>query len=217
MNIRGRIIGVDESGKGDFFGPLVVAGCLASDSERALLAELGVRDSKLIAENKLLSIDRELRAHLVHAVVVMMPAEYNRRYQEIRNLNKLLAQGHAQVIKDILDQHPADLAVSDKFGKDERLETALTERQIVLPIRQIVRGEAIPQVAAASIIARAEFVRRLKDLSETYRTTIPKGAGPQVDLAGRKLVAEHGAEVLSEVAKIHFKNYHRVLNPSLFG
>ncbi|MCP4684526.1 MAG: ribonuclease HIII [bacterium] len=214
---HGRIVGIDESGKGDFFGPLVVAGCLAADEDLAFLAELGVRDSKKIAEKKLLSIDERLRARFTHRVVIFAPEEYNRLYDQIRNLNKLLAMGHARAITGVLEQAEADMAVSDKFGKDERLETALAESDCRLPVKQMVRGEAVPQVAAASIIARAEFVRQMARLSKEYGETIPKGASSAVDAAGRKLVSRLGPEVLPKLAKLHFKNRQRVLTPDLFA
>lgn len=221
MNLTGRIIGVDESGKGDFFGPLVVAGCLVSDNDIQALSDLGVRDSKRLTDNRILSLDKTLRDHFPHAVVVFTPEDYNRYYERIRNLNKLLAEGHARAIIGVARRLEAgqpgpDLAVSDKFGKDERLEDALARFDCHIPVRQIVRGEAVPAVAAASIIARAEFVKQMKMLSETVGTSLPKGAAAQVDEAGRKLVATHGSEVLLRVAKVHFKNYQRVINPDLF-
>lgn len=216
MVLNGRIIGIDESGKGDFFGPLVVAGCLACDDDLALLKELGVRDSKKIAEKKLLSIDEHLRSRMIHQVVVFPPEEYNREYDRIRNLNKLLAMGHARAIAGVLEQAEADMAVSDKFGKDERLETALSDIGCPVTIKQVIRGEAVPQVAAASIIARAEFVRRMLELSEKYGVTIPKGASGAVDAVGRKLVSRFGPDELPRLAKVHFKNYRRVLKPDLF-
>lgn len=216
MVFSGRIIGIDESGKGDFFGPLVVAACLASDDDSAFLKELGVRDSKKIAEKKLLSIDEQLRSHLSHKVIVFSPEEYNRLYNEIRNLNKLLALGHSRAISGVLEQAQADLAVSDKFGKDERLTSAMHEIGCRIPLEQMVRGEAVPQVAAASIIARAEFVRQMARLSEKYGEVIPKGASAAVDAAGRKLVARFGPEILPGLAKLHFKNHQRVLKADLF-
>jgi len=211
-----RVIGIDESGKGDFFGPLVVAGCLVEDSDHDLLRDLGVRDSKKIADKKLLTIDERLRSSFVHAVVVFEPSEYNRVYDRIRNLNILLANGHAQTIQAVLNQAPADLAISDKFGKEERLLTALSEVNCRLPVKQIVRGEALLPVAAASIMARAEFVRRMAGLSEKYGMTIPKGASAQVDAVGREIVRKHGLDELSRLAKLHFKNYARASKLDLF-
>ncbi len=116
MNLRGRIIGVDESGKGDYFGPLVVAGCLADESDLAWLAELGVRDSKKIADGRILRLDKQLRERLPHYVRVVSPEAYNRRYAELRNLNILLAEGHAAVITGVLARHEAIWPSLNKFS-----------------------------------------------------------------------------------------------------
>jgi ribonuclease HIII len=218
VNLPGCIIGVDESGKGDFFGPLVVAGLLAGGKDRGFFEELGVRDSKRITDKRILTIDERLRARLPHRVVVVMPEQYNARYDELRNLNILLAECHAGVISGLLKENAkVDLAVSDKFGKTERLETALADLKCRLPVRQMVRGEAVPQVAAASIVARAEFIRRMESLSADCGENLPKGASPQVDAAGRRLVAAHGPEILRRLAKLHFKNYRRALATDMFS
>lgn len=212
-----RVVGVDESGKGDFFGPLVVAAFLADDGRADDLVAMGVRDGKLIADKKILQIDELLRAEFPHEILVVEPSDYNSRYALIKNLNKLLAEGHAEVIDRLLSREKADLAISDKFGKPELVEQALAARGQEVPLRQIVRGERFVQVAAASILARAAFIREMQKLSELYGITIPKGAAAQVDEAGRVIVRKHGIETLPKLAKMHFKNYHRVVNPTLFS
>jgi ribonuclease HIII len=217
----GNIIGVDESGKGDFFGPLVVAGLLAGKSDLAYFHEIGVRDSKRISDNRISAIDEQLRARFPHGVVVLMPEEYNRRYDQTRNLNVLLADCHAGVIVDVMHQgHErrvrVDLAISDKFGKTERLVSALSRIDCRLRVEQLVRGETVPQVAAASILARAEFVRRMHGLSKEFGLELPKGASAQVDEVGRQLVARYGETVLARASKKHFKNYRRSLITDLF-
>ena len=216
MDAADRIIGVDESGKGDFFGPLVVASLLADQKQLEELADLGVRDSKLIADKKLLGIDEQLRQSFPHAVIIIPPEEYNRRWEQIRNLNKLLAWGHAEAIASVLASHEADLAISDKFGKAVLIENALDERKIAIPLQQLVRGEVVPQVAAASVLARAAFIREMDNLSRSCGMKLPKGAAPQVDQAGRQVVSAHGIKILTSIAKIHFKNYQRVTRPQLF-
>jgi len=217
----GNIIGVDESGKGDFFGPLVVAALLAGDADRAFLTEIGVRDSKRLSDRRIAAIGEQLRSRFPHSLLVLMPEEYNRRYEQIKNLNVLLADCHARVIAAALEQGVTqgirvDLAISDKFGKTERLLSALARIKCLLPVEQLVRGEAILQVAAASILARAEFVRRMQQLSEDIGIELPKGASAEVDAVGRQVVAQHGETALRRVSKKHFKNYHRSLSVDLF-
>jgi ribonuclease HIII len=221
LTIAGSVIGVDESGKGDFFGPLVVAGLLAEESDLDYLKEIGVRDSKKIADGRIVALDEQLRSRFVHHVLVVLPEEYNRRYERIRNLNILLAECHAQVINAVMAEGAklgkrVDLAVSDKFGKTERLESALTKTSCRLKVIQMVRGEAVPQVAAASILARAEFIRRMKQLSSEAGLTLPFGAAAHVDEAGRELVASRGVEALTRFAKRHFKNFQRASAVDLF-
>lgn len=206
-----RVIGVDESGKGDFFGPLVVAAVLADDSQLPVLAQLGVRDGKLIANKKLMSIDLLLREKFPCEILIHHPQEYNRLYRKIRNLNHLLADSHTSCIAGLLANHEADLAVSDRFGKPELIEERLRSRKIRIAITQITGGERVPQVAAASIVARAAFLREIENLSKEYHTEIPRGAAAQVDSAGRELVKLYGLAVLEKLTKLHFKNYKRVV------
>ncbi len=212
-----RILGVDESGKGDFFGPLVVGALLASDSDLEKLQELGVRDGKLIANKKLLTIDEQLRSYFPHIIIMFSPEEYNRQYASIKNLNKLLADGHARAIAAVLVKHRVDLAVSDKFGKTELVEGAIRKKGVTIDLQQLVRGERIPQVAAASILARAAFMREIEKLSALLEIDIPRGAGSIVDEAGRKLAKRHPVSLFGKIAKIHFKNYRRIVNPALFA
>ena len=222
MILSGYIIGVDESGKGDFFGPLVVASALAGDADLSYFKELEVRDSKRIADSRILSINEKLRDRFAYKIVVLMPVDYNKRYDKLRNLNVLLAQCHAEAITGLLGNNrkkklKVDQIISDKFGKTERLETALANLGCSHPVSQMVRGEVIPQVAAASIIARAEFLTRMDQLSSECGVKLLKGASAQVDEVGRLLVAREGPEILDRVAKKHFKNYSRAMSGDLFA
>ena len=216
-NLSRRVIGVDESGKGDFFGPLVVAAFLAPEADDNALMTMGVRDSKTLAPKRCLKIADELKQNFPHAVVVIGAEKYNQLYDKIKNLNRLLAWGHARAIENLLQEHEADIAISDKFGKTELIENALMEKGRTVELHQMVRGEAIIQVAAASILARAEFIRQIDRLSQEYGVTVPRGASAQVDNVGRHLVATHGPELLDKIAKRHFKNYYRVVNPRPFS
>ncbi len=217
MNQNLRVIGVDESGKGDFFGPLVIGAFIASENDRDKLADMGVRDGKKISENKLLDIDERIRYSFPHCVIVIDPETYNQRYKKIKNLNKLLAEGHAEAITGVLIENEADKIIVDQFGKPELIENALLKKRCEIDLQQRFRGEEIIQVAAASIIARAAFIREIDKLSELYQTKIPRGASKIVDQAGQRLVSKYGVEVLQKVSKIHFKNFGRVMNPSLFS
>lgn len=204
------VIGIDESGKGDFFGPLVIAAFACSEDQTDRLLGLGVRDSKRLSDGRALDIADSLTAGFPHALVLIGPEKYNALYKKIRNLNKLLAWGHARAIENLLAECPAERAVSDKFADTGVLERSLMKEGKKIRLEQLVKGERILQVAAASILARAAFVRNLRSLSARFKMDIPKGAGAPVDVAGRKLVERYGPDVLDQVAKIHFKNYQRV-------
>ncbi|MBU8932406.1 MAG: ribonuclease HIII [candidate division Zixibacteria bacterium] len=212
-----RVVGVDESGKGDFFGPLVVAAFLAPDDACPMLVKAGVRDGKKLSDNRVLDLDEFLRKDFAHQLVVIDPEQYNARYKNIRNLNKLLAHGHGEAISGVLEQQTADLIVVDQFGKTELVESVLRKAGVSVEVNQRFRGEEIVQVAAASILARAAFIREIKRLSGEYHVDIPKGASAQVDRVGRELVHLYGVDVLTKLSKTHFKNFSRASSLTLFS
>ncbi len=196
-------IGVDESGKGDFFGPLVIAACLVGPEHLAQLDD--VRESKKVTDAVAKRSAAVIRATCPHSVIAIMPPKYNDLYRQIRNLNKLLAWGHARAIENVLEQRDCALVISDQFASAETVKRQLFEKGRNVELRSVVRAESDLAVAAASILARAEFLRRLGELSRTFGVELPKGAGPQVLEAGKRFVLKHGADKLCEVAKLHFK------------
>jgi len=202
-------IGVDESGKGDFFGPLVIAACYVGPEH---LAELeGVKDSKKLTDKTALHLAGVIKRTCPHAIVAIGPAKYNELYSNFRNLNALLAWGHARAIENVLEQHPADLVISDQFANPEGLRRQLFEKGRNVRLESFVRAEADPAVAAASILARAEFLTRLDRLSNDFGMTLPKGASQAVVQAGAAFVKKHGEQALANVAKLHFKTREAVL------
>lgn len=202
-------IGVDESGKGDYFGPLVIAACYVGPEH---LAELeGVRDSKLVTDPVAHRLAAQIKRVCPFAIVAIGPVKYNELYERIGNLNKLLAWGHARAIENVLEKQPASLAISDQFADEATVKRRLMELGKKVELRSLVRAEADMAVAAASILARSEFLRRLERLGEEIGVRLPKGASPQVVAAGKKLVAMKGQSALREVAKLHFKTTQNVL------
>lgn len=209
--MNGARIGVDESGKGDYFGPLVIAACYV---EPSLDAELeGVKDSKKLTDAMALKLDPVIRRVCPFAVVRVDPPKYNELYAKIANLNKFLAWGHAQAIENVLAKVDCDLVISDQFANPAELKRILKTKEkgknVILESR--VRAESDLAVAAASVLARAEFLRRLRSLGEEVGMDLPKGAGTPVDDAARRLVRNQGREVLPTVAKMHFKTTQKVL------
>jgi ribonuclease HIII len=205
-------IGSDESGKGDFFGPLVVAAFFMPEGQEAVLRELGVKDSKRTSDGRCREIAATLkRAYPYHSVVTVGPEKYNGLWAKLRNLNRLLAWGHARAIENILERVPVGKAVTDQFGDERFVRQALLKKGREIELVQMPRAEEDPAVAAASILARAEFLTRLQALSREVGVELPKGASAQVEDAAVKLVRERGPDILGTVAKTHFKTTVRVL------
>lgn len=207
--------GIDESGKGDFFGPLVVACCYTdADSARSLL-EAGVTDSKAIgSDKKILFLAERIRSVCAgrFSLVAIGPEAYNRLYESFGNLNRLLAWGHAKALENLLEKVPAcPRAISDQFSNPRNVRQALQERGRAIKLEQRTKAESDIAVAAASILAREEFVRRMRELGKTCGLTLPKGAGPQVLARGKEIVASAGPEMLPKVAKMHFKTALEIL------
>ena len=203
-------IGTDEAGKGDYFGPLVVAGVYVTEITAAHLREAGVRDSKTLSDKRIGELAAEVRRSCPHSVVAIGPERYNDMYAKIRNLNRLLAWAHARVIENLLEQVSCDRVVSDQFGDERVLQQALMEKGRQVQLEQRPRAEDDVAVAAASIVARAEFVRRLEQLSRSFGVDLHKGAGPPVLTSGRRFVAQHGRAALAQVAKLHFKTTQQI-------
>lgn len=214
-NLAGNIvrIGTDESGKGDFFGPLVTAAVLvSSEQDEENLLNAGVRDSKKISDGKVLKIaDYILSSGIIHNVVVIGPQKYNQLYNKMKNLNNLLAWSHARAIENILVRAECNHVVSDQFGNEDLIRKSLFEKGKQVYLIQQHRAERDTAVAAASVLARAEFLKRLDRLSEEAEILLPKGAGPLVIEAGKKLADIKGVPLLEQYAKIHFKTYRDVL------
>jgi len=204
-------IGVDESGKGDFFGPLVVAACFVGPEH---LAELdGVKDSKKLSDAMSHRLAIKIKAICPHSIIAIGPAKYNELYAKFKNLNTLLAWGHARCIENVLEIQPANLVISDQFASGgHAVKRQLFEKGKAIEFRSMVRAEADIAVAAASILARSEFVRRLERLGHEYQMELPKGA-TNVIPTGKRFVAKYGPDALPNVAKMHFKTSATVLSP----
>lgn len=199
-------IGIDESGKGDYFGPLVAAGVYVDVQTETRLVENGVQDSKRLSHNRIVELAELIEALCPHSVVTIGPARYNELYKKIGNVNHMLAWAHARCLENLLETVCCELAVSDQFGDESYLNNALMRRGRQITLEQRPRAEEDVAVAAASIMARAEFVRRLQVLSKRAGVELPKGASaPRILEVGSDIVAREGREALAEYAKIHFR------------
>lgn len=204
-------IGIDESGKGDYFGPLVIAAVFVDATTQSELTLMQVRDSKKISDGRILDMAPDIRTICPHSIIAIGPQRYNELYAKIRNLNRLLAWGHAKALETLLEKVSCGRAIADQFGDKRLILNALQENGRTITLEQRHKAESDLAVAAASIVARAEFLLRLQRLSDEIGTTLPKGASPAVELAGRMIVKKHGEERLESVAKLHFKTTQAVL------
>jgi len=213
-------LGIDESGKGDFFGPLVIAGVYVDGDLPRQLLDLGVKDSKQItSDQKALDMSDAIKELITldrFNVITLVPEKYNDLYVKFANLNRLLAWGHASVIENLLIRWPnCPRALSDKFAHESLIQRALKEHGKKILLQQRTKAESDIAVAAASILARAAFLTRLKYLGEKIGIPLPKGASAQVKAAAREIVKKHGPEALKSVSKFHFKTYAEVINGDL--
>jgi len=215
MSIISGQSGIDESGKGDYFGPLVIAGVYVAREQEEPLRAASVRDSKTLSDKKVATLAEQIRGLCPFTVVVIGPERYNSLHASLKNLNRLLAWGHARAIENLLEKVPCNRVVADQFGDERFLKSALMAKGRTVTLIQKPRAEEEVAVAAASIIARAEFLRRLQELSTRYGVSLPKGASDAVIIAGKEFVRRHGREALGQVAKLHFRTTASVLGSVL--
>jgi ribonuclease HIII len=206
--------GVDESGKGDFFGPLVIAGVYADRGIARKFIDAGVQDSKRISSDaRIRTLAEGVRKNSMglFEVVLIGPAKYNELYQKFGNLNKLLAWGHARVIENLLAKKPdCPRSLSDQFADKRVIEQSLLRHGRKIDIQQRPRAESDIAVAAASILAREAFINWLDREGKKLGVRLGRGVSPAVKAEAEKLVEGQGPEILRQVAKVHFRTAHAV-------
>ncbi|HLD49125.1 MAG TPA: ribonuclease HIII [archaeon] len=205
-------IGTDESGKGDYFGYLVVAAVFVDDKTEEKLKEMKVKDSKMMLDSVILKIATEIKKICKYEIVKISPEKYNSLQKKFKNLNKILAWAHSRAIENLLEkikETPEEIII-DKFGDEKYMKNAMMENGKKIKLVQKIRAESDMAVAAASILARAEFLKTLRQLSLMVGYKLPKGA-THTEEAAKELVKKYGPEVLEGIAKLHFKTTKKVL------
>ena len=199
-------IGTDEAGKGDFFGPLVVAGVYVNESTAPELIKAGIKDSKLLTDKKIKEIAPLITRLCPNYIVRLMPEKYNELYGTFGNLNHLLAWCHATVIEHLVSFSQCLDVVVDKFAHESLIERALVKKKTSCRVEQKIKAESDLAVAAASCLARWVFLQGMELLSKDAHLSLPKGSSdPKVIETGKKIVENFGSSSLSHYAKIHFK------------
>ena len=213
-------IGVDESGKGDFFGPLCIAAVYVNKSVLNAWKTVGIRDSKSVGSDaQIVHLNRAIRETpgCQVSVIAIGNEAYNRLHVRHGSVNTMLAWGHARAIENLLERGPLlnpppVRAISDQFASSKTtVERALMTLGKGIELVQRHRAEEDMAVAAASIVARNEYLQRMKNLEKEFSMPLPRGASAAVEEAARKLVERHGSEVLPRVSKMHFRTRYRVL------
>ena len=206
--------GVDESGKGDFFGPLVIAGVYVDRGIARKFVDAGVQDSKRIGSDaRIRGLSETIRktAGGLMETVLIGPQRYNELYEKFGNLNKLLGWGHARVIENLLGKKPdCPRALSDQFADARVVEQSLLRHGRKIDIQQRTRAESDIAVAAASILAREGFINWLERRGKELGVRLERGVSENVKEIAKKLVEMSGPQALREVAKVHFRTAHEI-------
>jgi ribonuclease HIII len=205
-------IGTDESGKGDFFGPLVVAGVLADKVAISKLKDLGVRDSKTITDINIKKLASKIKSLLKNKydIIPLKPEKYNELHSKMGNVNLIMGWAHAKVIENILNSFNVEEAISDKFGNEKTILNALQQKGRQIKLHQVTNAERFTAVAAASILARDAVIKWFEINSKKLSIKIPKGASKEVENIARKIIESFGKDALPGLVKMHFKTSKRI-------
>ena len=214
---RGKWAGSDESGKGDFFGPLVVSAVVVDDSTAAKLAAAGVKDCKLLSDKKILELEETIKANVIDfSVLELKPKFYNLRYKQVLDqggkLNQLLGFGHVAALSQVLERNAdCHAALIDQFTTSTVNVRELSKRFPHCIVKQQPKAESNLAVAAASVLARARFLRTMAELAQAAgEAALPKGGGESATACARRLSAKLGKAELVNYVKLHFANYSRI-------
>lgn len=208
-------IGMDEAGKGDFFGPLCIAAVFADAPRIEELIKLGVKDSKTFSDGAIQKLAGKIRSLCPYTVIRLFPLKYNELHAKFKNLNRLLAWAHTAALADLSQKTGCKTALLDQFADPSVVQKMVEQKKLEVALTQRVRGEEDIVVAAASILARAAFLDGMASLSEEVGMPLPKGASSIVIQAGKNCVAKWGQDVLKKVAKTHFKTAEEIARGSL--
>lgn len=199
-------IGTDEAGKGDFFGPLVIAGVYIDESLATQLLSLGIKDSKLLSDKKIHSLAPAIAQLCPNYILRLMPQKYNELYKKFGNLNHMLAWCHATVIDHLVSFTGCKNALVDKFAHESLIERQLRQKKTICSVTQRTKAESDTAVAAASCLARFGFLQGMDMLSKQLGFSLPKGSSsPHVRVTAKKIVNQFGPEGLYLNTKMHFK------------
>lgn len=204
--------GSDESGKGDYFGPLVVAACRLDRFSAEAMLELSVQDSKAVRDERVGEMAKAVAAslHGAHSIITIGNRRYNELISRMRSVNRLLEWAHGKALRAVMADSSVGRVIVDRFGDPSRLRERLP-KEIPFELVVVEQAERELPVAAASILARSAFLKHLSSLSDQLGIILPKGASSPVIETGKILVKKYGPQILQKCAKIHFKTTRKIL------
>lgn len=211
------VIGSDEVGTGDYFGPITVVAAYVKKEQIPLLKELGVKDSKNLKDDKIAEIAKQIKDIVPHSLLTLHNEKYNQLQQKGMSQGKLKAWLHNQAIGHVLGKiapEKPEAILIDEFAKKDVYYQYLKGQSTIHRenVYFSTKAEGVHlAVAAASIIARYAFVQHFENLSKKAGFPIPKGAGPAVDKAAARLIMNKGQEALPQFVKLHFANTEKAL------
>ncbi|MBK8943995.1 MAG: ribonuclease HIII [Ignavibacteriae bacterium] len=205
-----KYIGTDETGKGDFFGPLIIAGFYVNEEIQNFLINLGVKDSKELADTKIDEIAKIIKSKFPknYSIVIINPEKYNQLYDEFKNLNKILNWAHSKVIENLYETFQPETVIIDQFSKTP-INISLKNNFAKVNFVQIPKAEKYVGVAAASILARNELN---KWFNKKNHEGIPvlKGASTEVENSAKIITVKFGIQILNKISKVHFKTTKKI-------
>ena len=206
-------IGTDESGKGDYFGPLVVAAVYIDNQTKILLEKIGVKDSKLFSDNNIKILETSIKKIIGDnfSIIQINPEKYNQLYESFNNLNKIMGWAHAKAIETLVEKTNCENVISDKFGNEKLIKDELKKKNVNVNLFQTAKGERFTAVAAASILARAKVVDWFYHKSREFGYEIPKGGGEAVNIVAKRILQQTDKDNLLKMIKFHFKNSQSII------
>ncbi len=205
-------VGSDETGTGDFFGPIVVCAAYVNSSKIKFLESLGVKDSKKMTDDKILEVVPKFIKDIPYECIILSNEQYNNNYNESMNMNKIKAILHNKVLMKMTN-HDYEYMVVDQFAEKFVYYNYLKDTNHIKGLTFLTKGEdKCLAVACASLISRYVLLKEFDKLSKEVKTYLPKGASDKVDDVGVMIVKQYGIDKLKTIAKINFKNIEKIKN-----
>ena len=205
-----NIIGSDESGNGDFFGGLAVCACFIDKNNYEQIINLGVKDSKALDDNKIFQIEKELKKIVDYKLIYVDPEQYNSLFHKFKNVNAIKTYLHNLVINELHKNHKSSIAIIDQFTNNNSFKNHLNNTNSKNNYKYILETKSESkylQVACASILARASFVRELKNINNDLNLELPLGSVDKIILPILKNIKKND---LTKVCKTHFKTINKI-------